>query len=93
MAETRAYINHEAGDRMRLTVRENCKTYSTGQAIDGQSWALMATDDERWHIFGAQPTAVFEGADEILAEHGWKREGRWVVGDATPGTYARVTRD
>lgn len=92
MAETRAYITHEAEDRLLLTIREDCTLYSMGTAIDGLSWAFRATDDERWRVFSAQPGPVFEDADEILAEHGWKREKRWAVGDVTTGTYASVTR-
>lgn len=92
MTETRAYLTITADDQFRVTIREGCGLYSRGTEIPGMSWTLPFADDGRTHLFGAEPDQPYADADEILAEHGWKREGRWAVGDSTTGTYADVSR-
>jgi hypothetical protein len=56
------------------------------------SWSFPLASDECDHLFGAQPDQPFADADRLLADHGWNRDGTWVMGGSTSGTYARVTR-
>jgi hypothetical protein len=89
---TRAYLTHDSETALRVTVHEGCALYSDGTPNLDQSWVFAATDDGVDHLFGAQPERPFRDADRILAEHGWKREGSWMIGDAVTGTYARIAR-
>lgn len=90
--ETRAYIAHDSETVLRVTVHTGAGLYTQGTPDPDQSWTYPATDDGRVPLFGAQPEQPFEDADRILAEHGWTREGRWLVGDVITGTYARICR-
>lgn len=88
--ETRAYLTPESGNRLRLDIRENCTLYSKGAEVFWVTFPFV--DDGKDHIMGSQPEQPFTDADRVLAGHGWKREGRWVIGDVVTGTYARIIR-
>lgn len=87
--ETRAYLTHDSETVLRVTVHTDCALYSKGDADPDQSWTFPAVDDGKAHTFGSQPDQPFEDADRILADHGWKREGRWLVGTRA---HARICR-
>jgi hypothetical protein len=88
----RAYITHDDETTLRVTVHADARLYNTGTPDPDQSWTYRLVEDNVDHLFGAQPDQPFEDADRILAEHGWKREGRWLIGDAVTGTSARIAR-
>ncbi|MER7488735.1 hypothetical protein ABTY20_23080 [Streptomyces sp. NPDC126497] len=91
MGETRAYIEQITDDRANLAVYEGVTMYG-GRKDPAWSEQYTLEDDGVDHLFAAQPEQPFTEADRILAAHGFKREGVWVVGDAITGTYARISR-
>ena len=100
MSDTRAYIEQVADDRANVAVYEDVTMYGGRRGKDPVlSEQYTLEDDGVDHLFGAEPEQPFAEpeqpfaeADRILAAHGWKRGGGWVVGDAITGIYARVAR-
>ena len=86
----RACLTRETQELLRVTVHKNTRLYSKGDP--GESWTFPVRDDGVTYLLDAQPERPFIDADRILAENGWTREGRWVVGDVVTGTYATISR-